>query len=90
MAGCWETKVALRRPIFVYKYGVSINFLTNFAQRVFQVAFWKYLLTLAQMPPVYFKKYPDVIYLFKVNNENTRTMCEICSKLTVKTPEWRH
>ena len=29
------------------------------------------------------------IYLFKVNNKNTRTRCEICSKLTIKTPE-RH
>ena len=24
------------------------------------------------------------IYLFKVNNEKTRTMCEICSKLAIK------
>ena len=30
------------------------------------------------------------IYLFKVNNRSTRTMCEICSKLTLKTPERRH
>ena len=30
------------------------------------------------------------IYLLKVNNENTRTMCEICSKLTIKAPERRH
>ena len=30
------------------------------------------------------------IYLFKVNNRNTRTRCEICSKLTIKTPERRH
>ena len=29
------------------------------------------------------------IYLFKVNNVNTRTMCEICSKLAIKTPEQR-
>ena len=28
--------------------------------------------------------------MFKVNNRNTRTMCEICSKLTIKTPEQRH
>ena len=28
------------------------------------------------------------IYLFKVNNGNTRTLCEICSKLTVKTRDW--
>ena len=32
---------------------------------------------------------PDDIYLFKVNNRNTRTRCEICSKLTIKTPERR-
>ena len=25
------------------------------------------------------------IFLFKVNIKNTRTMCEICSKLTIKT-----
>ena len=28
---------------------------------------------------------PDGNYMFKVNNRNTKTMCEICSKLTVKT-----
>ena len=27
------------------------------------------------------------IYLFKVKNFNIRTMCQICSKLTIKTPE---
>ena len=32
---------------------------------------------------------PAGIYLFKVNNRNTRTRCEICSKLTIKTPERR-
>ena len=26
------------------------------------------------------------IYLFKVNNRNTRARCEICSKLPIKTP----
>ena len=29
---------------------------------------------------------PDNIYLFKVNNRNTRKRCEICSRLTLKTP----
>ena len=28
----------------------------------------------------------DGNYMFKVNNRNTRTSCEICSKLTIKTP----
>ena len=31
--------------------------------------------------------YPAGRYLLKVNNRNTRTVCEICSKLTLKTPE---
>ena len=34
-------------------------------------------------------KDPANIYLFKVNNRNTRKTCEICSKLTLKTPERR-
>ena len=29
------------------------------------------------------------IYPLKVNNRNTRARCEICSKLTIKTPERR-
>ena len=29
------------------------------------------------------------VYLFKVNNENTKIMCKICSKLTIKTPNFR-
>ena len=32
---------------------------------------------------------PAGIYLFKVSNRNTRTRCEICSKLTIKTPKRR-
>ena len=35
-------------------------------------------------------EYPASIYLFKFNIKNTRTMCEIWSKLTIKTPERRH
>ena len=38
------------------------------------------------------KGYLACIYLLKVNNRNTRTRCEICSKLTIKIPErhyWR-
>ena len=27
---------------------------------------------------------PAGIYLLKVNNRNTRTSCEVCSKLTIK------
>ena len=28
-------------------------------------------------------------YMFKVNNRNTRTNCEICPKLTIKAPDRR-
>ena len=30
--------------------------------------------------------FPAGNYMFKVNNRNTRTRCEICSKLTIKIP----
>ena len=36
------------------------------------------------------KLYPTAKYMFKVNNRNTRTRCEICSKLTIKTTERRY
>ena len=32
---------------------------------------------------------PAGIYLFKVDNGDIRTMCEICSNLIIKTPERR-
>ena len=32
-------------------------------------------------------KLPVGNYMFKVSNRNTRTSCEICSELTIKTPE---
>ena len=33
---------------------------------------------------------PAGIYLLKVNKRNTRTRCEICSKLTIMIPERHH
>ena len=35
-------------------------------------------------------EFPVGIYLFKVKNGNTRTMSDICSKLTIKTPKQRY
>ena len=32
---------------------------------------------------------PAGIYLLKIDNRSTRTRCEICSKLTIKTPKRR-
>ena len=33
------------------------------------------------------RPFPADIYLLKVKNKNTKTRCEICSKLTIKIPE---
>ena len=38
----------------------------------------------------FFSPVPVGNYMFKVNNRNTRTRCEIGSKLTIKTPERYH
>ena len=35
----------------------------------------------------YLVAYPVSIYWFKINNKNTRIMCEICSKLSIKIQE---
>ena len=37
-----------------------------------------------------FITFPVGNYMLKVNNRNTRERCEICSKLTIKTPEGSH
>ena len=38
----------------------------------------------------YEDSFPANIYLLKFHNRNSRTRCEIYSKLTIKTPERRH
>ena len=61
--------------------------LVNISNRVFYSK-----LISAIVSSVYIRKivYPAGIYLLKFNNRNTRTQCEICSKLTIKTVERRH
>ena len=39
--------------------------------------------------PVPIREFSAGIYLLKVNNKNTKKRCEICSNLTIKTPERR-
>ena len=36
------------------------------------------------------KRSPVGIYLLKVSNQNTTARCEICSKLTITTPEQQY
>ena len=52
-------------------------------------------MTVFSLPRILFNDYiilillPAGIYLLKVNNRNTKTRCEICLKLLIKTPERR-
>ena len=48
----------------------------------------EWLLWLSSEPRDFFN-IPADIYLLKVDNMNTRKRCKICSKLTIKTLEWR-
>ena len=59
------------KPIFF----LSFNFLPQFL-----LALWKN----CEASQSYF---PASNYMFKVNHRNSRTRCEICSKLTIKVPE---
>ena len=43
----------------------------------------------ANVPIMPISLFPAGIYLFKINNGNARTVCEICSELAIKTPEPR-
>ena len=58
----------------------------------FKYSFGDWWLSVYSKPTVAscFGKYPVNIYLFKINNRNTRKRCQKCLKLTIKTPERRH
>ena len=58
------------------RMSVSVSFLLT----------WSYMLLIKDTLRK-FEVIPAVNCMFKVNNRNTRTRCEICSKLTIKTPE---
>ena len=47
-------------------------------------------LTLILLIIIFHFFFPASIYMFRVNNRNTKTRCEICSKLTMKTAERRY
>ena len=61
--------------------------------KLIDVFFLSLYLTLNAFQKEYSEAYqttPAGIYLLKYNNRNTRRRCEICSNLTLKTPERRH
>ena len=61
--------------------------LTSFPQTIFKIfeIFWS--VSLLKMEEI---NLHSKTYLFKVSNKNARKWCEICLKLTIKTPKRRH
>ena len=81
--------------VFVWKLNISWNILECLlcALRGNSISMLKsFMLSNSWMSPCCLKiieninTFPVGIYLLKVNNRNTRTSCEICSKLTIKIP----
>ena len=66
------------------------NSIQNWYEKVLDVLFFLADTLLALGIKLMKFEYPPGIYLLKVNNRNTRTRCEICSKFTIKTPKRRH
>ena len=61
--------------------------------KIVYFACWPFCITSVLILACLFSKvtiYPANNNLLKVNNRNARKECEICSKLTIKTPERRH
>ena len=56
---------------------------------LFVITFWKMNQDSLYVIKVLERHFADGIYLFKVNNRNTRIRNQLCSKLTIKTPERR-
>ena len=77
----WDSTNVFIKIRFCLKL-INLDYLTNTAS--FLLAFWHSENTWSS------KLSPIGIHLLKINNRNTRTRCEICSKLTIKTPERRH
>ena len=66
-----------------YRTGVN-QALESFFQKI---QFTEILKTLLNK---FWKVFPVGNYILKVNDRNTRSRCELCSKLTIKTPRRRH
>ena len=73
------------QKIFAITYTFDITQFDNMLQKFFNCSFCgsTSLLSVIIKP----SSYRASIYLLKINSRSTRTRCEKCSKLTIKTPE---
>ena len=71
-------------------YGFSFYEVGSLCSVIMTEAYWPNLLKIGKKSEYGKVKLPNPdqagIYLLKVNNINTRLRCDICSKLTIKTP----
>ena len=86
---CEVTKIPISTHSFLVYIYLKKSQVQNSLHVTLQRLFRKVMKTLQR--PHYFSKHgnPVGIYLLKINNRNTRTRSEICSKFTKKTPERR-
>ena len=88
MVGPWSPNVGCRMVAKTNEVRNNLNDFTSHSHLITQkCSSWQELLSINSGSS---KTHPASICLFKVNNGNTRTMCEICSTLTIKTPQRRH
>ena len=84
MLGFFFNSHALQRAIYL-KFSICFGFKTPSEARILK--FGEHKVHTDKNGRKWFEsgnERTDGIYLFKVNNRNTRTRCEICSKLTIK------
>ena len=75
-----------------YCIGAQTSFVGRLRSGTFEISFcfrlhWGPHNIHCSTHPIYI---PVGIYLLEVRNRNTRKRCEICSKLTIRTPKRRH
>ena len=80
-------KVAGLRPANLLKETLTKMFSCKFC--VISKNTFLYRTPLVTPSDVNWHNNPAGNYMFKVNNRKTRTICEICSELTIKIPDWR-
>ena len=94
VAICALNIIANNLTVFFYFLNFSWNIVSYFQVIVFKFLYHHHTIKIIKstcniISSNVWWSLPAGIYLFKVSNRNTRTRCELCSKLTIKTPKRR-
>ena len=85
----------IRNPSWMFYIAISLKIQDDCGQRLLYLAFnmfkdTSFGLIVLKWNRINLIGFQEGIYLLRVNNRNTRGRCEICSELTIKTPERCH